>query len=160
MPRLYQLQILAAAADTPAATAQATAALAAAAPLPPAAVSSVAAPSIAQVDLSRLSLDGSEADRQLAEELSAAFSRTGFAVVTGHGVPSSIISALRASAHDFFGSTAEEKARVNANCDGQGYGSVPYVFMEENGAQLLGDFSQPNDVVESLTFRGLCTAHG
>lgn len=37
----------------------------------------------------------------------------------------------------------------------KGYGSSPYCRMEENGAQLLGDFTKPNDLVESLTFLDL-----
>ncbi|CAE7400997.1 2ODD19 [Symbiodinium pilosum] len=90
------------------------------------------------------------AEEQLkaAKELSAAFESTGFAVITGHGVPKHVVDAVRSSAYEFFRQPTEQKMQFDK---GKGYGFGGYVANQENGAQLLGDFSRPNDAVESLT---------
>lgn len=95
-----------------------------------------------------------EGRRTAAQELSAAFSDTGFAIVVGTGVAARLVSELREHAYGFFQQGQAEKAKVNEG-SGEGYGLSPYCSMEENGAQLLGDFTKPNDIVESLTFRRL-----
>eukprot|EP00439_Symbiodinium_sp_Y106_P022874 s255_g2.t2 len=93
------------------------------------------------VDVALL-VNGSAAEQlQKAKELSAAFESTGFAVITGHGVPEEVVNDIRSSAYKFF--RQQDK--------GKGYGFGGYVNQQENGAQLLGDFSRPNDAVESLT---------
>eukprot|EP00490_Sorites_sp_Unknown_P021959 CAMPEP_0114675390 /NCGR_PEP_ID=MMETSP0191-20121206/47817_1 /TAXON_ID=126664 /ORGANISM="Sorites sp." /LENGTH=53 /DNA_ID=CAMNT_0001944599 /DNA_START=1 /DNA_END=158 /DNA_ORIENTATION=- len=50
---------------------------------------------------------------------------------------------LRNQAYEFFRSPVEEKMKFDK---GKGYGFGGYVKERENGAQLLGDFSRPNDV--------------
>lgn len=103
---------------------------------------------------SRISVvDLAEGPGLRAKALSAAFADTGFAVVVNSGVPCGAVENLRAAAMDFFHQPLEEKQRANAP-GAKGYGSSPYCWMEENGAQLLGDFSKPRDLVESLTSLG------
>jgi len=95
---------------------------------------------------------------QVATALSDAFADTGFAIVTSTGMPGNVVSELRRAAVDFFHLPVQEKEKANTG-QRKGYGSSPYCRMEENGAQLLGDFTKPNDLVESLTYRpqeGLC----
>ena len=88
-----------------------------------------------------------------ANELSSAFGADGFAVITGHGVPAATVEALRSAARGFFDGPPEAKDPFD---HGKGYGYGGYVRQGfENGAQLLGDFSRPPDLVESLTLRGL-----
>lgn len=104
--------------------------------------------SIPVLDISALH-DGTK-DKQsfIARRLSEAFEQTGFAVVTGHGIAPELISNLRNKAYEFFRSPVEEKSKFDK---GKGYGFGGYNSVgHENGAQLLGDFSRPNDVVESL----------
>ncbi|KAJ8598624.1 hypothetical protein CTAYLR_003049 [Chrysophaeum taylorii] len=98
-----------------------------------------------------LSTDDDDDDkaRGAAEALSAAFERTGFCVVVGHDVRQSTLDDLRRGAYEFFGS--EEKHDYD---HGKGYGFGGYVRYRESGAQLLGDFSKPTDLVESLTVKG------
>lgn len=106
------------------------------------------------VDLSAFSQGGtSEARQAAADALSGAFARTGFAVAVGAGPGPELSAELRATAKSFFGLSIEKKRAVN-NGRAAGYGKSPYCNMEENGAQLLGDFSRPPDVVESLSYRG------
>eukprot|EP00913_Durusdinium_trenchii_P012332 g11576.t1 len=90
---------------------------------------------------------------KVAQALSDAFADTGFAVITSSGIPSSTVAELRAAALEWFQSPVEVKQKANAGAS-EGYGHSPYCRMEENGAQLLGDFSKPNDLVESLTSPG------
>lgn len=85
-----------------------------------------------------------------ARHLSMAFERTGFAVIVGHPVKLQTITQLRADAYRFFSS--DEKYDYDR---GKGYGFGGYVRFAESGAQLLGDFSKPPDLVESLTVKGL-----
>jgi len=100
------------------------------------------------VDVALL-VNGSAAEQlQKAKELSAAFESTGFAVITGHGVPEEVVNDIRSSAYKFFRQQVAEKRKYDK---GKGYGFGGYVNQQENGAQLLGDFSRPNDAVESLT---------
>ena len=88
-----------------------------------------------------------------ARALSSAFSSAGFAVVVGHGVSSVAVEGLRDAARGFFQQPVGVKERYDL---GKGYGYGGYVQEgRENGAQLLGDFSRPADLVESLTLRGL-----
>jgi len=89
-----------------------------------------------------------------ASSLSTAFQDTGFAIVTGHGVSADVIRELHDAALRFFEQSLTQKQNSNNGCN-EGYGSQPYVYRMENGAQLLGDFSKPNDIVESLTYKGL-----
>lgn len=110
---------------------------------------------IATVDVSPLrDATASHAARlAAANALSSCFARDGFAVVVGHGVASSTMEGLRGEARAFFGQPIELKAAYDT---GKGYGYGGYVREgRENGAQLLGDFSRPADLVESLTLRGL-----
>jgi len=110
---------------------------------------------IAVVDLSALGSPSSiAARRSAAESLSAAFADTGFAVIVGHGVSMCTVATLRTAALRFFDLGLEVKRAVNEGFVA-GYGKSPYCHMEENGAQLLGDFSKPADVVESLYYVGL-----
>ncbi|CAJ1461618.1 unnamed protein product, partial [Effrenium voratum] len=88
-----------------------------------------------------------EEKQSLAQQLSRSFERSGFAVVTGHGIPPQHVESLRSAAYDFFRSPMEEKKKYDK---GKGYGFGGYNNRRENGAQLLGDFSRPNDLVESL----------
>lgn len=110
---------------------------------------------IAIVDLSPFASNGNEGSKfKAAQELSSAFADTGFAVVVGHGVPQTLTQELRRSALSFFSMDLQEKMKTNEGW-GSGYGNAPYCYMEENGAQLLGDFNRPNDIVESLWYVGL-----
>jgi len=111
---------------------------------------------IAVVDISPLLNGDTQGSLIAAQNLSAAFADTGFAVATGTNVPAERISTLRTLATAFFLQSQEVKTAVNQGAS-KGYGQSPYCCMEENGAQLLGDFSRPNDAVESLTFRTLGT---
>lgn len=97
--------------------------------------------------------DGSaEGNMKVAKALSDAFADTGFAIVTSSGVPTKVITELRSASVEFFHLPVEEKQLANEGAS-KGYGRSPYCRMEENGAQLLGDFTKPNDLVESLTYR-------
>lgn len=111
---------------------------------------------------SRISVvDLAGGELKVAQALSDAFADTGFAVITSSGIPSSTVAELRAAALEWFQSPVEVKQKANAGAS-EGYGHSPYCRMEENGAQLLGDFSKPNDLVESLTYRpedGLMLPH-
>jgi hypothetical protein len=102
--------------------------------------STEAATAIQVVDVSALVSEGATAaERQrAADELSASFSRTGFALIRGHGVHTSTVEGLRAAAQAFFAS--DEK---HAYDRGRGYGHGGYVRHQEAGAQLLGDFARP-----------------
>ncbi|CAE7037072.1 hxnY [Symbiodinium natans] len=106
------------------------------------------AKAIRVVDVAPLVNGSFEEQLRTAKELSAAFETTGFAVITGHGVPKDVVDAVRTGGYNFFRQEVEEKKRFDK---GKGYGFGGYVSMQENGAQLLGDFSRPNDAVESLT---------
>jgi len=75
--------------------------------------------------------------------------------LVGHGVDA---EPLRQAARRWFAQPLHEKRKVNAGASG--YGVAPFVHMDENAAQLLGDFSRPKDSVESLTFHNLGTACG
>lgn len=86
-----------------------------------------------------------------ARSLDAAFQRTGFAVVTGHGVDFHGVRQAYRKGLEFFRLPVEEKQRFNM---GRGYGFGGYLNQEEAAAQLLGDFKKPNDLVESLTLPG------
>eukprot|EP00401_Gymnodinium_catenatum_P053787 CAMPEP_0117558696 /NCGR_PEP_ID=MMETSP0784-20121206/52973_1 /TAXON_ID=39447 /ORGANISM="" /LENGTH=375 /DNA_ID=CAMNT_0005356041 /DNA_START=76 /DNA_END=1203 /DNA_ORIENTATION=+ len=86
-----------------------------------------------------------------ARHLDAAFRATGFAVVTGHGVAHSALQELREKGLEFFRWPLEEKQTFNTR---KGYGFGGYLNQEEAAAQLLGDFSKPQDWVESLTLPG------
>jgi len=101
------------------------------------------------VDLSPLIDGNSNAEEQLrvAQSLSKAFERTGFALVVGHGIDADAIEALRSAATVFFESEPSVKAKYDK---GKGYGFGGYCSNRENSAQLLGDFSRPNDLVETL----------
>ena len=68
-----------------------------------------------------------------ARALSAAFASDGFALITGHGLCSSVERALRASAQAFFRQPIEYKRRFDL---GKGYGFGGYVGAgSENGAR-------------------------
>mmetsp|Transcript_54285 Transcript_54285/g.118985 ORF Transcript_54285/g.118985 Transcript_54285/m.118985 type:complete len:347 (+) Transcript_54285:47-1087(+) len=105
---------------------------------------------VAIVDLSpfRSSVAPPSARAEAAAALSRALSGTGFAVVVGHGVEAEVADRLYSNAMGFFDLGLEQKKQVGGS---KGYGESPYAYMEENGAQLLGDFEKPGDVVESLT---------
>ena len=108
---------------------------------------------IRTIDVSALRGPKSPAAQHVAQELSSAFATDGFAVVVGHGIPPRTIEALREAARSFFNQPLEAKAPYDL---GKGYGFGGYVGAgRENGAQLLGDFTRPADLVESLTLRGL-----
>lgn len=92
------------------------------------------------------------ADPATAAALSKSFEETGFAVVVGHGVADETIQTLRSEALKFFASDSKF-----AYDKGLGYGHGGYVRFNESGAQLLGDFSKPVDLVESLTLSDLDT---
>lgn len=111
---------------------------------------------IARIDISALLSNDIVGSRDVANQLSNAFADTGFAIVTGTSVSMQQMGRLRALAYRFFKQNLEVKLRANSG-QGKGYGQAPYCYMEENGAQLLGDFSRPSDIVESLTYRGLST---
>ena len=102
------------------------------------------APRIAIVDLS---------DPAAARTLADAFMDTGFAVVTQHGFPAETVSNLRRCALAFFDQSVDEKRAVDGARAGQGFGKSTYHHMEDNLAQLLGDFSKPNDLSEALQLR-------
>ncbi|CAJ1446417.1 unnamed protein product [Effrenium voratum] len=106
---------------------------------------------ISVVDMAAMA-DGREGQLRVAQALSKAFADTGFAVVTSTPVPEIALAQLRRSAMDFFHQPLAEKQMVNEG-SAPGYGSSPYCRLEENGAQLLGDFTKPDDLVESLTYR-------
>eukprot|EP00434_Breviolum_minutum_P023171 symbB.v1.2.020441.t1/scaffold1722.1/size104679/2 len=113
---------------------------------------------ISIVDLGPAANGSRQGQMQVATALSDAFADTGFAIVTSTGMPGNVVSGLRRAAVDFFHLPVREKEKTNTG-QRKGYGSSPYCRMEENGAQLLGDFTKPNDLVESLTYRpqeGLC----
>eukprot|EP00928_Gymnodinium_smaydae_P087075 TRINITY_DN71411_c0_g1_i1.p1 TRINITY_DN71411_c0_g1~~TRINITY_DN71411_c0_g1_i1.p1 ORF type:complete len:388 (+),score=101.60 TRINITY_DN71411_c0_g1_i1:79-1164(+) len=109
---------------------------------------------IATVDLSPVFKQDKAGSLQAAKQLSAAFADTGFAIVTGTGVSAETIAHVRKMAYTYFGQDQAVKNEANEGC-ADGYGHKPYCYLEENGAQLLGDFSKPKDIVESLTYRGL-----
>jgi len=103
--------------------------------------------SIPVLDISALYNGTKDKQRVIARRLSESFELTGFAVVTGHGVASEHMTNLRNKAYEFFRAPLDEKMKFDK---GKGYGFGGYNKQRENGAQLLGDFSRPNDVVESL----------
>ena len=90
-----------------------------------------------------------DADRAAAAAaLGASFESTGFALIVGHGVDASVHGGMRENSLAFFHLSLEEKMRYS---EGKGYGYGGYLNCEENGAQLLGDFSRPADHVESVS---------
>ncbi|CAK9029838.1 unnamed protein product [Durusdinium trenchii] len=99
------------------------------------------------LDIAALQNGTQEEQKVAARRLSEAFERTGFAVVTGHPVPPEHMRNLRIKAYQFFRSPLEEKKKFDK---GKGYGFGGYNNQRESGAQLLGDFSRPVDMVESL----------
>uniref|UniRef100_A0A0G4G001 Fe2OG dioxygenase domain-containing protein n=1 Tax=Chromera velia CCMP2878 TaxID=1169474 RepID=A0A0G4G001_9ALVE len=112
------------------------------------------------VDFTPFSQDSDFSDKErleTARRLGEAFESTGFAVVVGHGVPPSTSTALRLAAQQFFSKDLAHKRRLIQECEGAtaggGYGVSAYAYMEESGAQLLGDFNKPKDSCESLTYR-------
>ena len=113
-----------------------------------------AAPSIDTIDISAWTDPGAsatETDRiAVARKVGASFERTGFALVVGHGVPLRVFDDVRACAYEFFELPQSTKAKYS---DGRGYGFGGYLDQEENGAQLLGDFSRRGrgDHVESVS---------
>ena len=91
-----------------------------------------------------------------ARALGDSFERTGFALVVGHGVDPAALRAMREKALTFFNKPQSEKMLFS---EGKGYGFGGYLDQEENGAQLLGDFGQPADHVESVSLaRGIGTS--
>ena len=93
---------------------------------------------ICEVDVSPLlSANASHAVRAAAAaSLSEAFAKTGFASVVGHGVRTSTIETLRASAVQFFASDAK-----HAYDKGLGYGHGGYVRNAEAGVHCRTDHS-------------------
>ena len=67
-------------------------------------------------------------------------------LVVGHGVDTAALSAMRTKSLAFFQLPHAEKMRYS---EGRGYGFGGYLDQEENGAQLLGDFGRPADVLHS-----------
>ena len=120
------------------------------------ALAAAAAPTtIEVVDVSALRNTSASEAALAATRLSASFAATGFALVRGHGVQTETLETLREAARGFFaddGKFAFDK--------GKGYGHGGYVRHQEAGAQLLGDFSRPHDLVESLTIGGLANEAG
>ena len=91
-----------------------------------------------------------------ARALGDSFERTGFALVVGHGVDPAALRGMREKALTFFNKPQSEKMLFS---EGKGYGFGGYLDQEENGAQLLGDFGQPADHVESVSLaRGIGTS--
>jgi isopenicillin N synthase-like dioxygenase len=113
-----------------------------------------AAPSIDTIDISAWTDPGASATETeriaVARKVGASFERTGFALVVGHGVPRRVFDDVRVCAYEFFELPQSTKAKYS---DGRGYGFGGYLDQEENGAQLLGDFSRPGlgDHVESVS---------
>lgn len=104
-------------------------------------------------------LQSSAGDTVIAAKLSAAFERTGFAVVVG--VDPSIVdasSSLEAAAREFFRQPQAAKFKVHVD---EAHMQAPdgYPGYLEPGhssvANLLGDFSRPPDAVELLTYKDL-----
>lgn len=88
-----------------------------------------------------------------AEELGRAFETTGFAVVTGHGLPEHTLREMYRQMVAFFEGPKEVQDAVAGRPvhGSQGFLRPGY----ENVAQLIGDFSRPHDRVERLSFRNL-----
>src|SRR5258708_16960437 len=86
-----------------------------------------------------------------AEELVASFRRTGFAVITGHGVPVEVLDDMCAVSREFFALPLEEKMRVAFPAPEviRGYEPVP---------DPDGDFRAPNQM-ESFLINRLDTLH-
>ena len=74
---------------------------------------------------------------------------TGFAVISGHGVPQHLLDRIYASAQDFFARPHAEKARLSFADKGRGQGYLP-MGSETVGRGRVEDV-QP-DLCESLTF--------
>jgi isopenicillin N synthase-like dioxygenase/uncharacterized SAM-dependent methyltransferase len=112
-----------------------------------------AAPKINIINVSKaLAPDAPESDKvHAAMQIQVAAESHGSFVVTGHGLPDSVFDDVRRGAHSFFSQPNEKKDPYNK---GTGYGFGGYLRSEENGAQLLGDFTRPPDAVESFTVRG------
>ena len=104
----------------------------------------------------------------VAAEWDAAMSGAGFAQVSGHGVPGSLLTELRAAAAEFFGRAPEEKMGYNHGpygnqCGGfteQGVESVGRTFQagDSTGGGGPGDAAAakppPPDLVENYVLRG------
>ena len=122
-----------------------------AAPVPAGSIKTAA--TIDTIDISPWVNPQSSTDAERAavsRAVSASFERTGFALVIGHGVPNCVFDNVRACAYAFFELPEATKAKYS---DGRGYGFGGYLDQEENGAQLLGDFSRRGlgDHVESVS---------
>ncbi len=87
----------------------------------------------------------------VAEELVASFRRTGFAVITGHGVPAEVLDDMCAVSREFFALPLEEKMRVAFPAPEviRGYEPVP---------DPDGEFRAPNQM-ESFLINRLDTLH-
>src|SRR5258708_16360381 len=87
----------------------------------------------------------------VAEELVASFRRTGFAVITGHGVPAEVLDDMCAVSREFFALPLEEKIRVAFPAPEviRGYEPVP---------DPDGEFRAPNQM-ESFLINRLDTLH-
>ena len=115
---------------------------------------SLTAPAIDTIDISAWTTSpasASAAERAAAAAaVGASFERTGFALIVGHGIDPEIFDGVRTRAYEFFELPQEAKAHYS---DGRGYGFGGYLDQEENGAQLLGDFTRRGlgDHVESVS---------
>ena len=96
-----------------------------------------------------------------ALELHEAFQDTGFAIVVNHGIQKETSDILRAHSLKYFSLNIDKKSLLadgksikEVSTNGENPIQPHYQYMTESVAQLLGDFTQPRDLVESLTYRG------
>ncbi|HEY1620605.1 MAG TPA: 2-oxoglutarate and iron-dependent oxygenase domain-containing protein [Streptosporangiaceae bacterium] len=82
----------------------------------------------------------------IAREIVASFRRTGFAVITGHGIPADVFDDMCAVSREFFALPREEKMRVVFPAPEviRGYEPVP---------DLTGEFRAPNQMESFLINR-------
>ena len=97
---------------------------------------------------------GDSAQRaRVAREWAGAFETIGFATLTGHGIPESLLDDVHALAMQFFDQPLEQKMRCSFRPEKTGQGYVPMGV--EAVARTMSDEAAPPDICEALTFTGL-----
>lgn len=98
--------------------------------------------SIPIIDLTDFRTGSSSDRKRIAKELGHAAETLGFAIIGGHGMPSSIGDELREAALRFFAHPLEEKMRVRRPRNDQNRGYIPYG--EETLVRMAGGESPPD----------------
>jgi isopenicillin N synthase-like dioxygenase len=106
--------------------------------------------SISVIDISPFLSEDAAGSKEVVRQWSQAFETTGFATITGHGVPEALGDELYAASKQFFGLPLSTKMRTVPPGEQRGQGYLPVGL--EAVARTHDASEAPADICESLTF--------